>query len=109
MSEIVELIERVSIVINQISSSAGEQSQGIDQVNKAVTELDGMTYQNASMVEESSKAAAVLRREAGQLMELLARFKLAETPGGDGPGEVRELARRTPHTARTVGDWEQAA
>ena len=109
MCEIVERIERVSIVINEISNSAGEQSQGIDQVNKAVTELDAMTHKNASMVEESSKVAAVLRREAGQLMELLARFKLAETHGGDALGEVRELPQQTPQAPRTVGGWEQAA
>ena len=58
MGEIVASVQRVSDIIGEISAAAGEQSSGIGQVNGAVTELDQMTQQNASLVEQSSAAAA---------------------------------------------------
>ncbi|NYT73208.1 HAMP domain-containing protein [Halomonas sp. QX-2] len=77
MQEMVKSIERVADVIAEISAGAKEQSVGIGQVNDAVNELDSMTQHNASMVEESSAAAAELREQADRLGALVGAFKLS--------------------------------
>ncbi|MDQ7735054.1 methyl-accepting chemotaxis protein [Halomonas sp. SpR1] len=77
MQEMVKSIERVANVIAEISAGAKEQSVGIGQVNDAVNELDSMTQHNASMVEESSAAAAELREQADRLGVLVGAFKLS--------------------------------
>ena len=79
MQEMVKSIERVTDVIAEISAGAKEQSVGIGQVNDAVNELDSMTQHNASMVEESSAAAAELREQADRLGALVGAFKLSNT------------------------------
>ncbi|MBS3666548.1 methyl-accepting chemotaxis protein [Vreelandella boliviensis] len=79
MQEMVKSIERVADVIAEISAGAKEQSVGIGQVNDAVNELDSMTQHNASMVEESSAAAAELREQADRLGVLVGAFKLSNT------------------------------
>ncbi|UYG00786.1 methyl-accepting chemotaxis protein [Halomonas sp. GD1P12] len=102
MAEMVKSIERVSDVIAEISAGAREQSVGIGQVNDAVSELDGMTQHNASMVEESSAAAAELSAQAARLGELVGAFKLSETPSqastprtpASAPPVSRPLERR---------------
>lgn len=79
MQEMVKSIERVADVIAEISAGAKEQSVGIGQVNDAVNELDSMTQHNASMVEESSAAAAELREQADRLGVLVSAFKLSNS------------------------------
>ena len=77
MSEIVGSVQRVSDIIGEITAAAGEQSDGIGQVNVAVTQLDQMTQQNAALVEESAAAAESLKDQAGRLAEVVRVFRLA--------------------------------
>ena len=76
MSEVVDAAKRVSAIIAEITSSAAEQSQGIGQVNTAVTQLDQVTQQNAALVEESAAAAESLKLQAQQLSETVQRFRI---------------------------------
>ncbi|MDR5899262.1 methyl-accepting chemotaxis protein [Halomonas vilamensis] len=80
MDEIVSHIARVTEVLREITSAAGEQSDGISQVNVAVAELDRMTQENAAMVEESTTAAEQLREQADHLTSVISRFKLSSAP-----------------------------
>jgi methyl-accepting chemotaxis protein len=77
MSEVVASAKRVSAIIAEITTAADEQSQGIGQVNTAVTQLDQVTQQNAALVEESAAAAESLKLQAGQLSETVQRFRIA--------------------------------
>ena len=77
MSEVVDAAKRVSAIIAEITSSALEQSQGIGQVNTAVTQLDQVTQQNAALVEESAAAAESLKLQAQQLAETVQRFRIS--------------------------------
>jgi methyl-accepting chemotaxis protein len=77
MGEIVAGIQRVSTIIGEISHSAQAQSCGIGQVNHTVTQLDGMTQQNAALVEQSAAAAESLRDQAGQLAGVIQAFRLS--------------------------------
>jgi methyl-accepting chemotaxis protein len=77
MGAIVEQVRQVSDLISEISSASLEQTQGIGQVNDAVTELDRVTQQNAALVEESAAAAESLQRQAAQLNAVVGRFTLS--------------------------------
>ena len=76
MSEIVGSVQRVTDIIGEITAASSEQSEGIGQVNTAVTQLDQMTQQNAALVEESAAAAESLKDQAQRLAEVVAVFKL---------------------------------
>ncbi|PXX96684.1 methyl-accepting chemotaxis protein [Halomonas sp. LBP4] len=76
MDEMVESVTRVADVLAEITAATGEQSDGIGQVNVAVSELDRMTQQNAALVEESTTAAEQLQDQADRLAELVGGFTL---------------------------------
>jgi methyl-accepting chemotaxis protein len=76
MQDIVASVQRVSDMIGEISEAAAEQSNGIGQVNGSVSDLDRMTQQNASLVEESAAAAESMRQQAERLNALVVGFKL---------------------------------
>ncbi|MDI3509532.1 MAG: hypothetical protein PWQ61_297 [Betaproteobacteria bacterium] len=79
IQEIVSNADKVSAFIKDITTAANEQSQGMGQVNQAVSQLDQMTQQNAALVEQSAAAAASLREQAQKLAALVATFRLAST------------------------------
>ena len=76
MRELVAQVQRVSVLINEISAASGEQTTGLDQVGTAVATLDQVTQQNAALVEESSAAAESLRLQAAELERVVGQFKL---------------------------------
>ncbi|WP_277604638.1 methyl-accepting chemotaxis protein [Pelomonas sp. CA6] len=76
MGRIVQEVRRVSELIAEISAASSEQSQGIDQVGDAISQLDRVTQQNAALVEESAAAAESLRHQAAQLNQAVSIFRL---------------------------------
>ncbi len=88
MQEIVTGIQRVSDIVSEIASASREQSQGIVQINQAVTHLDSVTQQNAALVEETSAASAALQDQARQLAGVAGAFKL-QSGNGYHSGAVR--------------------
>ncbi|WP_326542745.1 methyl-accepting chemotaxis protein [Pseudorhodoferax sp.] len=76
MTEIVTSVQRVTDVIGEISSATSEQSNGIGQVNTAVSNLDQMTQQNAALVEESAAAAKSLGEQAARLAQAVSGFRI---------------------------------
>ena len=78
MEQIVSSVTNVSGIMSEISDASDEQSRGIDQIGKAVTELDATTQQNAALVQESSAAASSLEEQAGQLARLVSAFRLGK-------------------------------
>lgn len=81
MGEIVQQVGRVTLSLDEINVAAEEQSEGIAQVNIAVAELDRMSQQNASLVEESSAATEHLLEQADRLGRMVAGFTLSDAPG----------------------------
>ena len=79
MQNIVQSVQRVADIIGEISSGAVNQSQGIEQVNAAVAQLDQMTQENSALVEESAAAADSLRDQARQLSVLVDYFQLSDS------------------------------
>ena len=71
-----EKISNTSKIMQDISSMAVEQQQGVYQVNTAITQMDTVTQQNASLVQESSAASQALMYQARELVDLMAFFKV---------------------------------
>ncbi|CAM3541870.1 Methyl-accepting chemotaxis protein II [Bordetella sputigena] len=90
MQEIVASVKRVTDIMGEISAASEEQSSGIDQVNRAVTQMDEVTQQNAALVEEAAAAAGSLQEQAQRLAEAVAVFKLSQGHVIDVP--AREIA-----------------
>ena len=77
VGEVVASIRRVSDIVAQISAASAEQSTGVAQVGQAVTQMDRATQQNAALVEQSAAAAGTLKSQAEQLVDAVARFRIA--------------------------------
>ena len=79
MDEIVDSVRRVTDIMAEIEAASREQTQGIEQINQAITQMDQVTQQNAALVEEAAAAAQSLQEQAAGLSEVVGVFKL----GGD--------------------------
>ncbi|CAJ0795380.1 hypothetical protein LMG19083_02715 [Ralstonia psammae] len=77
MEDIVTRVERIAGLMGEISHASREQSQGIEEVNHAVTSMDEVTQQNAALVEEAAAAAESLRQQAQELHGAVGVFRLA--------------------------------
>ncbi|CAB3630796.1 methyl-accepting chemotaxis protein [Achromobacter pestifer] len=95
MQEIVASVKRVTDIMGEISAASEEQSSGIDQVNRAVSQMDEVTQQNAALVEEAAAAAGSLQEQAQRLAEAVAVFKI-------NAGEVIEVPARQLAQQRTA-------
>ncbi|WP_422506285.1 methyl-accepting chemotaxis protein [Stenotrophomonas sp. GZD-301] len=76
MTEIVVNVKRVSALMSDISAAAQQQSEGIQQINRAVEHIDEGTQQNAALVEEASAAARSMEEQASQLLQTVAGFRV---------------------------------
>ena len=84
LGEIVTGVTKVTDIVAEISASAKEQAGGIDQVNRAVTEMNKVTQQNAANSEESSSAAAELSSQSEELAAMIGAFQLARQTSSAG-------------------------
>jgi len=82
MGEVVSSIRRVNDIMGEITAASQEQSDGIEQVNQAITQMDTVTQQNAALVEEAAAAAESLQDQAANLAGLVSVFKLGSSDGG---------------------------
>jgi methyl-accepting chemotaxis protein len=89
MTDMVSSVKRVSDIMQQIMHAGAEQEAGIEQINRAIIEMDGVTQQNAALVEQAAAAAESLQGQSSHLAELVSVFKV------DGPAHtagVRSIA-----------------
>ncbi|SFN17844.1 methyl-accepting chemotaxis protein [Variovorax sp. OV329] len=76
MQEIVGSVKRVTDIMGEITAASHEQTQGIEQINQAISQMDQVTQQNAALVEEAAAAAASLQEQAGGLVHAVSVFRL---------------------------------
>lgn len=81
MNEIVASVRRVVDIMAEIAAASEQQSSGIEQVNQAVGQMDQATQQNAALVEQAAAAAHSLQEQAGELLQAVSIFRLAEEAG----------------------------
>jgi len=112
MQEIVTGIRRVTDIMAEISAASIEQTSGIEQINLAVAQMDQVTQQNASLVEEAAAAAESLNDQAGKLDDIVAVFKIdaghgvvaaQKTVRSSGRAEKARLPVPAGRNGRTIG------
>jgi methyl-accepting chemotaxis protein len=81
LTEITDSIKQVADLVSDIAAASAEQSTGIDQVNKALTQMDEVTQQNSALVEENAATAKTLEGQARAMDERIAFFRIAEGAG----------------------------
>jgi methyl-accepting chemotaxis protein len=106
MQEVVAAVQRVSDMIAEISTASQQQLAGIEQVTHAVNQLDRVTQQNAALVESSAATAENMARQAEQLLDAVAHFRLSGSAAVSPQAiaepravEIREARRRSPLSA----------
>jgi methyl-accepting chemotaxis protein len=96
MEELVGAVRKVAEIMTEIAVASHEQSSGIEQINKAITQMDTVVQMNASLVEEATAAATSMAGQATGLARAVAQFRVDEGPGApEAPplAAARELAR----------------
>jgi len=100
MNEVVASIKQVTGIMGEITVASREQSQGIEQIHAAISEMDSMTQQNAALVEEAAAAAGAMQDQSNSLMRVVNEFKIDDgnvrgnkkrTRGGDSNSPVLRL------------------
>ena len=76
MKEIVTSVKHVADIMSEITAAGLEQSTGIEEVNRAITQMDEMTQQNAALVEQAAAAAESMEEQAENLARVVSAFKL---------------------------------
>jgi methyl-accepting chemotaxis protein len=76
LEKIVASVKKVSDIVAEIAAASREQSSGIEQVNRAVMQMDELTQQNAALVEEATAASQAMVEQVRGLNEMLARFQV---------------------------------
>jgi methyl-accepting chemotaxis protein len=104
MDEIVQAVRRVTDIMGEISAASEEQSGGIEQVNRAVVQMDEVTQQNAALVEEAAAAAGSLEDQTRQLQAVLSGWKVASNPARSfaAQAEPQVKARAAVSKSKTV-------
>jgi len=113
--EIVNAVKKVSDIVAEIAAASQEQSAGIEQVNKAIVQMDEVTQQNGALVEEAAAASAALDEQAKGLDNLMNYFKVnaqaeqqiavgqhtvAHTPRQSSSPHVNSIKARTYRTGK---------
>ena len=101
MTETVTSIKRVTDIMGEITSASQEQSIGIDEINRAISQMDQVTQQNAALVEEAAAASDSLQDQASHLASLVATFKL-NTQASSASRGAAQVPRQQPSTAKRL-------
>ena len=96
LSEILGSIKQVADIVSEIASASQEQSTGIDQINKALNQMDEVTQQNSALVEENAASAKTLETQSEQMNEKVAFFRLDDSAGSRA---VKAAASSAPRLA----------
>ncbi|HEV2611798.1 MAG TPA: hypothetical protein VGU61_16140, partial [Noviherbaspirillum sp.] len=126
-------VRRVTDIISEIAAASHEQTSGIEQINQAISQMDEVTQQNASLVEEAAAASEAMQGQADNLAQLVSVFKLdgsqrtapasiAKAPAAVAKPAAKPLARNgrsgmpvaAPQARKVAlqqkpaeGDWEE--
>jgi methyl-accepting chemotaxis protein len=109
MDGIMDSVRRVAEIFGEINAASLEQRNGIEQVNRAVTQMDRGTQENAALVGEVAASSQALQDQAERLAQVVGRFQLAaeavpgpEEPGAQAPGVPEHRARPPALTAEAL-------
>ena len=103
LDEIVNAVKKVTDIVAEIAAASREQSSGIEQVNKAVMQMDQTTQQNAALVEEASAASRSIVEQAQSLNAMIARYDVG------GENTAKPVARSATSAAPAATERRSAA
>jgi methyl-accepting chemotaxis protein len=95
MTEVVDSVKRVSVIMAEITAANREQSAGIAVVNQSIGRMDEVTQQNAAMVEEAASAAQSMQEETDRLLRAISVFKLGDSEAPSTRSGVLALGHGT--------------
>jgi len=101
--EVVSSIDRVAGIVSQIEDAGQAQSTDIEEVNRAVAQMDELTQQTAARVAEAASASTALQSQAAQLLQAVGVFRLQGGQLVEDPAGPRQLARSRPATLALDG------
>ncbi|NUU01309.1 methyl-accepting chemotaxis protein [Herbaspirillum robiniae] len=90
MDQVVSSVRSVTDIVGEITAASSEQSSGIEEINRAITQMDEVTQQNAALVEEAAAAAQAMQEQAQNLTQAISIFKLSHA----ATASVIEVAAR---------------
>ena len=105
LEQIVASVKKVSDIVAEIAAASREQSSGIEQVNRAVMQMDELTQQNAALVEQATASSQAMADQARELNEMMSRYSVA---GEVGTGRSGSRAASS-HAETASGSADGAA
>ncbi|APV51168.1 hypothetical protein BWI17_16665 [Betaproteobacteria bacterium GR16-43] len=112
MNDVVVSVQQVKELISEIAVASREQSSGVEEMNKALMQLEGMTQQNAALVEEAAASALTFKDEALRLTGLVGEFKIGGSTAAPAPAPAAPAPPRVapprPAGARELGFRKRA-
>ncbi|MGE3989783.1 methyl-accepting chemotaxis protein [Pseudorhodoplanes sp.] len=102
LKDILKSINEVAEIVADIASASAEQATGIEQINRALSQMDEVTQQNSALVEENAATAKTLEHQSHALDGRVAAFRLyeQEAPAAAPPAKVTPLQQRAGPTVR---------
>ena len=76
LQNIMSSVEKVTVIVNEISSASSQQAEGINQVNQAISSLDELTQQNAALAEQTSAASISMNQHAKDMLRHVEFFQV---------------------------------
>ena len=98
LEQIVVSVKKVSDIVAEIAAASREQSSGIEQVNRAVMQMDELTQQNGTLAEEARAASHAMAEQARSLSNMMDRYRVAD---GVTPVAASPVAHNSPAPAQT--------
>jgi methyl-accepting chemotaxis protein len=100
--EIVASVKKVTDIVAEIAAASREQSSGIEQVNKAVMQMDTTTQQNAALVEQAAAASQAIVEQAQAMSAMIGHYKVGDEAAGEaGKPMVERRGSERPWKGRT--------
>ncbi|ATC33289.1 methyl-accepting chemotaxis protein [Caulobacter vibrioides] len=93
LQAIVVKVGEIDALVGEIAASGQEQATGLNEVNAAVNQMDQTVQQNAAMVEQSTAASHALKSEAGNLMQMISRFRVKGSASVAAAGGSKRASR----------------
>jgi len=91
LNGILQSVKEVSEVMENIKVASQEQADGVDQINKAIADMDLMTQENSALVEQNTTASQHMAKQADHLQELLNTFKVEDSKALPEPNEIPQI------------------
>jgi methyl-accepting chemotaxis protein len=93
LTEIVDSVKRVTDIVSEIAAASTEQATGVEEINKAISQMDEMTQQNSALVEENAAACRMLQDQAGNMHKRMSFFNVDQAGVSGAPAETRPAKR----------------